>query len=225
MTSLLQNPAKRAGLIYLIMTILVFIGSLRLIIIPGETITPLLILIARMGIVTELIHIMLFLVLAWALYVLFSPVNRNLALVVLLSISVSVAIQALNTLNWFAAFSLLTGADYMQVFEAEQVLALAEFYLELHMDTTHIVEFFWFLWLFAAGLLVYRSGILPEKLGILLMIGGFGYLFVLLVFFMLPNFMAISIVGAVPAGLAELSLMVWLVVKGANVPESEVDSQ
>jgi len=198
-TRILQDPAKRAGLIYLIMTILVFVGSLRLIIIPGETITPLLILLGRIGIIVELIHIMLFLLLAWALYVLFSPVNRNLALIVLLSISVSVAIQALNSLNWFAAFSLLTSADYMQVFDTDQILALATFYLELHMDTTYIVEFFWFLWLFAAGLLIYKSGILPKYLGLLLVIGGFGYLFVLFVFFMFPSFMAISVVGAVPA--------------------------
>ena len=81
------------------------------------------------------------------------------------------------------------------------------------------------LWLFAAGLLIYKSGILPKNLGILLIVGGFGYLFVLLVFFMFPSFMAISVVGAVPAGLAELSLMAWLVIKGANIPESEADNQ
>jgi hypothetical protein len=154
--------------------------------------------------------------LAGALFVLFSPVNRNLALVVLLSISVSVAIQSINTLNLIAALSILTDADFLLVFDADQLQALASLYLQLHMDATHIAEFFWFLWLFAAGLLVYKSGILPRNLGILLMIGGIGYLLVIIVFFLFPILGVVSIMGAVFAGLAELSLMIWLLVKGVR---------
>jgi hypothetical protein len=218
---IIRDPARLAGLFYLMVTLLAFVGALRLIIVPGEVITPEIELMARVGIVVDMIHLLFFLLLAGALFMLFSPVNRNLSLVVLVSISVSVAIQSINTLNIMAALSLLTDADYLLVFDADQVQTLAAVYLQMHLDATHVAEFFWFLWLFAAGLLIFRSDILPRYLGVLLMIGGVGYLLVILVFFLFPSLGIVSIVGAVFAGLAELSLMVWLLVKGANTSQIE----
>ncbi len=214
-----RDPARLAGLFYLMVTILAIIGAMRLIVVPGEVITPFIELVARVGIVVDVIHLLFFLLLAGALFVLFSPVNRNLALVVLLSISVSVAIQSINTLNLMAVLSILTDADYLLVFDVDQLQALASLYLQLHMDATHIAEFFWFLWLFAAGILIYESSILPKYLGTLLMVGGIGYLLVILVFFLFPSLGIVSIVGAVFAGLAELSLMAWLLVMGAKTAE------
>jgi hypothetical protein len=185
---------------------------------PGEILTPNIILIARIGIVAEIFCTMFFLLLAWALFKLFSQVNKNLALLITLSISVSVVIQSINALNYLAALSLLSGPDYMVVFDADQIQALASFYLELHMGAIHIAEFFWFLWVFTAGYLIFKSGILPRYLGILLMAGGIGYLLVIFVFFLVPSLGVVSIIGSVLAGLAELSLMVWLLVKGAKKP-------
>jgi len=220
-----RDPARVAGLFYLILTILVFLGAIRFLIVPGEIITPNIILIARFGFVVDLFGIMFFLLLGWALFVLFSPVNRNLALLVTLSISVSVAIQALNTLNYFAALSVLSGADYMIVFDADQLQALATFYLELHMDTTHIAEFFWFLWVFSAGYLIFKSDILPKSLGILLMVGGIGYLLVIFGFFLFPSLGVVSALGGVLGGFAEISLMVWLLVRGAKIPSTGADKE
>jgi hypothetical protein len=86
---------------------------------------------------------------------------------------------------------------------------------------THIAEVFWFLWLLPAGYLIFKSGILPRYLGILMMIGSFGYLLVLFQFFLFPSYEMISIPGALVAGLAELSLMAWLLVKGAKPMENQ----
>jgi hypothetical protein len=214
-----RDPGRVVGLFYLIMTILVFVGALRFIIVPDGAVTPVTILIARIAIVADQIHLIFFLLLALALYIVFSPFSKNLALVILLSISISVTIQSMNTLNYYAALSLLSGPDFMFVFNADQVQALAAFYLDLHMSTTHIAEFFWFLWLFAAGYLVFKSEILHRYLGILLMVGGIGYLLVILVFFVFPSLGIVSTIGAVFAGLAEMSLMVWLLAKGVKRPE------
>jgi len=199
------------------------VGAMRFFPMAGVSVdlTDFYILMARIGFVADLIHLVFFLLLAWALYVLFSPVNKNLAFLVTISIAVSVAIQAVNSLNYYAALSLLSGADYMGVFQVEQIQALAMFYLEMNMTVTHIVEIFWFLWLLPAGYLIYTSGILPRKLGILLMIGSFGYLLALFQFFLFPSYEIISYPGAIVAGLAELSLMVWLLAKGAKTVENQ----
>lgn len=214
-----RDPARVAGLFYLILTIFVFIGMIRFIIVPGATLTQTDIFIARIGLVSELFSIMFFLLLGWALYGLFAPVDKNLALLVMLSISVSVAIQAINTVNHFAVLSLLSGADYMTVFQADQLQALAMFYLELHTIVMYFAQIFWFLWLLPAGYLIFKSGILPRNLGILLMLGSFGYLLDLLQFFLFPSYGVIGIAGAFVACIAEFSLIVWLLVKGANMPE------
>jgi hypothetical protein len=50
------------------------------------------------------------------LYVLLKPVNKNIALLMVLFVFVPVPIAMLNTLNNHAALSLLSGAGYLTVF-------------------------------------------------------------------------------------------------------------
>jgi hypothetical protein len=211
-----HDPGKIAGVFYLMVTLLAIVGALRFIVIPGQTIDDTVILLARIGFFVEMIHIIFFLLLAWALYIVFSTVNKSQAMLVTLSITVSVAIQALNTLTNYAAFSLLTDTQFLDVFSIEQIEVLATFYIELHTVGTNIATFFWFLWLFVAGYLVFNSEILHKYLGVLLMIGGVGYLLILIEFFIVPGAVFLNMAGALTAGIAEISLMLWLLVKGAN---------
>jgi len=219
-----NNPGRVAGLFYLLVLMLSIVGALRFMISTEEVLTDAIILMTRIGLVSDLIHLVFFLLLAWALYVIFSPANKNLALLVMLSITVSVAIQAINALNLFAALSLLSGTDQLVLFDADQVQALAMFFIELHMAANHIVEVFWFLWVFTAGYLVYTTEILPKNLGILLIIGGLGYLLIVLQFYLFANEILYGI-GAAAAGLAEISLMVWLLWKGTKKPEDQTTAE
>ena len=213
-----RDPGKVAGIFYLMLTLLAIVGSLKFVVVPGEAITDTLVFVARIGMVADMFHIVFFLLLAWALYVVFSPTNRNLALLITLSIAISVAIQSVNEITNYAAIALLSGSEYTTAFSAEQVVALASFFLDVNTVGTNIATFFWFLWVFAAGYLVFTSGILHKYLGILLMIGGIGYLLIIFVFFLFPILEIVSIVGSMLAGLAEISLMIWLLVKGAKTP-------
>ena len=81
-----------------------------------------------------------------------------------------------------------------------------------------IAVIFWGLWLFPLGLLVFRSDCFPRILGVLLMIGCFGYLFDFLTFFLFPGFDA-QISGV--TGLGELCIILWLLIKGVDVEEWE----
>jgi hypothetical protein len=219
-----RNPGRVAGLFYLLVLLLSIVGALRLMISTEEVLTDAVFLMTRIGLVSDLIHLVFFLLLAWALYVIFSPANKNLAVLVMLSITVSVTIQAINALNLFAALSLLNGTSNMVVFDADQVQALAMFFIELHMAATHIIEVFWFLWVFTAGYLIYSTKVLPKNLGVLLIVGGFGYLLIVLQFFLFANEILYGI-GAAAAGLAEISLMVWLLWKGTKKPEDQTISE
>jgi Domain of unknown function (DUF4386) len=68
-----------------------------------------------------------------------------------------------------------------------------------------------------AGLLV-RSGYAPRPLAVLVMVGAFGYVADLVTRVLAPGVgEALGLVLVLPSALAELSLILWLLVKGLNV--------
>lgn len=87
---------------------------------------------------SELVLYMCFLLLPLPLYALLKPVHKNLALLMVLFVCVSVPMGMLNTLNNFAALSLLNGADYLKVFAADQLQAqtIPTIFLKLHNSWT-----------------------------------------------------------------------------------------
>jgi hypothetical protein len=66
--------------------------------------------------------------------VLLKPVNRDLALLFVLLTLGGVAIQCISQLCELAALLLLSGAEYLQVFQADQLQALATLFLSLHQN-------------------------------------------------------------------------------------------
>jgi Domain of unknown function (DUF4386) len=91
-------------------------------------------------------------------------------------------------------------------------------FLDLHKYGISIAGIFWGLWLFPMGYLVFKSGFLPRVLGILLIIGCFGYLIDSFAAFLLPN-NAISV--ALFTFWGEVLFPLWLLVKAVNVEQWE----
>jgi len=143
----------------------------------------------RIGFMSDLLSAVFFLLSAWALYVLLEPVDKNLALLFVLLILGGVAIQSINMLNQFAALLLLSGADYLKVFQADQLQALAMLFLNLYKNGFIIAQVFYGAWLFPLGYLVFKSGFLPRILGILLMIDSLGILIWFFQFFLFPDYL------------------------------------
>ena len=86
----------------------------------------------RMGIVGSLITQLIFILVVLVLFKLFKQVNENHASLMVIFALVSVPIAMLNTLNRVAALLLLNGADYLQVFGADQLHAQMMFFLNLN---------------------------------------------------------------------------------------------
>jgi len=80
-------------------------------------------------------------------------------------ILVGVPIAFLNEVNAIAASLLARGSEFLSVFGQPQRDTLAMF-LNVHGYGFDVAGIFWGLWLFALGLLVYRSGFLPRILGV-----------------------------------------------------------
>jgi Domain of unknown function (DUF4386) len=225
----IKNNARIAGFLYLIfMATLIFSSVVRSnIIVFGDAAATASNIVAseglfRIGFMSEILSAVFFLLAAWALYVLLKSVNKDLALLFLLLNLAGVAIECLNMLNLFAAQVLLSGADYLNVFQVNQLQSLAMFFLNLYQNGFIIAQVFYGTWLFPLGYLVYKSGFLPRILGILLMVDCIGILIWFFQFFLLPNYPVISYPSFVVGFIAELSMTLWLLIKGAKLQPSSL---
>ena len=170
----------------------------------------------RIGLVISLFSVVFFLLAAWALYVLLKPVNKNLALLFLLLNLGGFAVWCFSMLNLFASLLLLSGADYLQVFQPEQLQAQAILFINLFKTGYVIAQIPYGIWLFPLGYLVFKSGLLPKILGILLIVDGFGLLIYVFQFFLLPGFGAITYISGPLGFIAECGLTLWLLIMGAR---------
>jgi len=218
-----KKIAKRAGLIYLIYiiaTIMADVLRTKLIVPRDATTTAKNILsfewLFRIGFMGDVLAGVLFLLAAWALYVLLKPVHKSIALLFLLLNLGGVAVQCINMLNLFAAGLLLNGADFLKVFQDDQLKALAMFFLDLHKNGFMIAQLFYGAWLFPLGYLVFKSGYLPKILGIILMVECFAWLMYPLQFFLLPSFTVILYLSFAVGFIGEFSLALWLLIMGAK---------
>jgi len=78
-------------------------------------------LLFRSGIVSFIIVLILDVLVAWALYILLKPVNKNLALLAAWFRLIYTAIFGLSLYNFLSVLQLLGGADYLTVFERDQI--------------------------------------------------------------------------------------------------------
>lgn len=170
----------------------------------------------RIGFMSELISSVFFVLSAWFLYTLLKPVNKDLALLFLLLNLGGVAVECLNLLNLMAALLLLSGADYLKVFQADQLQALAMLFLNLYKNGFIIAQAFYGSWLLPLGYLVFKSDFLPTPLGILLIIDFIGVLLWLFQFFLFPGYDVITYPGLVASFIAEFSLSLWLLIIGVK---------
>lgn len=223
--SSIKHQARVAGFLYLLLALIAPIG---LLVVPGKLIVSgnatatadnlrasewLL----RVGIASELTHQVIGVFLVLALYRLFKAVDEALAKqVVILGALVSVPIMFVNVLNEIAALVLVSGADFLSVFEKPHLDALAYLFLRLHSQGITVASIFWGLWLFPFGMLVIRSGFIPRVFGFLLMIAGVAYLASAFATLVLPRFGPMVGQVALPLEVAELPIVFWLVIAGAK---------
>jgi hypothetical protein len=172
----------------------------------------------QLGFASDLISQTCFLLTAVVLYVLLRPVDKNLSLLFLSCVAISVAILCLNMLNQFAALVILN-TDYLKVFSSDQRQALSLLFLELHKYGYLIAGIFYGGWLLPLGYVVLKSVYFPKVLGILLMAATFGHWVGVVVELFLPSFKAVTYPAYGLASIAEVSFCLWLLIQGANVPD------
>lgn len=174
----------------------------------------------RLGFVSDLIMLIIFVFLPLALYKLLSTVNKNQAMIMVILAIIGTTINMINLLNEFESLHLLSGAKYLSVFTVTQLQAQAMLSYDLYLHGYEIANIFFALWLVPLGLLVYKSEFLPGVLGILLAVGGCSLLLNVFVHFLFPGYPIVNTILLIPQTIAEFLFLAWLLIKGIN--ESEV---
>jgi hypothetical protein len=175
----------------------------------------------RAGILGWVLAILGDMVRAWGLYVFFKHVNRSLALFSVWFMLVHDAIFAASLVNLFFGSVFPGGADLLTVFEPDQLQALGMLVLDGFDYGFHMGLFFFSFHLGIVGYLAYKSGYVPKILGVLLILGSFGYLTNSFTSFLFPRYEAIVSQFLPPFQIMELVFFLWLLIKGVNVEQWE----
>jgi uncharacterized protein DUF4386 len=158
----------------------------------------------RLGIAVDVVMQLCDVPVMLVLFLLLSPVNKNVALLALLFNIVQTATLVANQLTLVAAQLLSTNQPVLtgvaiQAYSYGEALGLV---------------FFGFT-LLAEGYLIRHSGYLPRILGLLVQIGGVGYIVSSFLLLVAPDLSNIAFL--IPSFVAELSLALWLLIKGVDV--------
>jgi hypothetical protein len=222
--------ARAAALLLLVLTPLAPFGIVyvpSVLVVPGDVAATARNILAseslfRLGIASTIVsHLISDIFWPLVLYQLLKPVSRTMASLMIIFSFLGLPISLVNELNNVAILAVLRGVGSQPVFAPDQVNALVSLFLILHDEGIKIASIFWGLWLFPYGYLVFRSSFLPQFIGILLMVGCFGYLIPSLVEIVVPNLQAS--LGLLPAlsSTGELVLPLWLAIVGVNVSKWE----
>jgi hypothetical protein len=172
----------------------------------------------RLGIVSGLLCYTFFLFLPLLLYKLLKPVNENYARLMVLLAVLSVPIFFLNVQNEFTVLSLVNDTKNLFGLSAEQNQSEVMLHLDQYKNGMRIIHIFSGLWLFPFGYLVFKSAFLPKILGVLLMLGCFGYLINFIGNTLIPYYSKIGISSyiSLPASIGEIGTCLWLLIIGAK---------
>lgn len=173
----------------------------------------------RMGIASDLITFVTDIVLITALYVVLKPVNRNFALLAVFWRLIETAVLLVVTLNGFVVLRVLSGADYLGVFESDRLQALARLSLDAYFTGYNVGFVFLGLGSAVFGYLWFNSNYIPKALAVL---GVFSSLLMAtcnFAFIIFPNFAKIIGPGyMVPMGIFEPTMGFWLLLKRLRPP-------
>ncbi|HEX2331181.1 MAG TPA: DUF4386 domain-containing protein [Candidatus Angelobacter sp.] len=219
-----QVYARIGGVLYLIIIVIGFCSGFFLrekLVASGDAASNIVVSewLWRISIAGDLILLVCAVALTLILYVLLRPVNKNLALLAVFFNIVELPIEAASKLCLFAALFLSGNADYLKAFQPHQLHALVKISLKLHDYGFGIDLIFFGFACLVYGYLLFRSGYFPRTLGVLMAIAGLSYLTNSFTLILAPAYSGRIFPILVLALVGELSLCLWLMVRGVNVPK------
>ena len=212
--------ARVAGTFYLlnILTIFTAVFLFRGLPVSGDPASTVRNLLAhealfRLAVAFEVISTACSIGVAALFYELFISVNKSLSLLAACFRLVACAIAVIGYLFQLAPLQILGGGQSLSGLRSDEVPAIALLFDRLHGPASDMVIVFFGFHFLLIGLLILKSTFLPRILGVFCEFGALGCLILLAP--PLANYLFPYILGA--GFLTEVSLTLWLLLKGVNV--------
>lgn len=170
----------------------------------------------RLGLSLDLVAFTIDAIISVLLYQMLKPFGKNLAMAsAALRLIAHPAIGSLNLLNHYLAYQVLGGAEYLSVFDTNQLQSLSMLFLEAHRYGYLIAGGLFGLHCLLLGILIFKSNTIPNIFGGFLMGSAAGYLIEAFGNFSFPGYegYTAAIVG-ISATIGEVSLTFYLLIRG-----------
>ncbi len=218
--------ARTGGALYLVIIVLGLFAEMFVrgrLVVPGDAAATALRLASdqrlwRLGIVAEYVALFCTTGLAMIYFVLLRPVNRPINLLATFLRLVGIAVQSGAVLFLIAALFPLRDVSPFTTLTPDVRHALMSMAIKTHAQGFGVALLFTGCTFLFHGHLISRSGFLPRILGIMIQIAGVAYLTSSFALIVDPD-VAVRLSPAIllPPFVAEVSLSLWLLVKGVDV--------
>jgi hypothetical protein len=218
----LKKDARLAGLFYLLHIVaiiygVIFVSSKIGISGTDEMANKILAneLLFRTGIVSRIFSLIPTLLLAFTLYRLLEKVNIRQAKFMFALILISIPFQFIAEVFNITSLMIAKGG-LLKSIDSQQRHDFTVLFINIYNNMVSIAQMFWGLWLFPFGLLIYKSKFLPRIFGVILLLGGVGYLIDYTTFLFFPIYRSVTVIALLLGFISEISIMLWLIIKGVK---------
>jgi hypothetical protein len=177
----------------------------------------------RIGFFGDLMTGVIWMLTAMTLYLLLRHVNQLAAAAMVVFAAVGGTMQCLTQLNQITALTIASGDEFTRSFGRVGSAGLTMLFVDMQNNGYVIASVFFGLWLAPLGYLAVKSAYFPNALGVLLIVACCGYLLDVVTVFLAPGISTpVTLFITYPAAAAgELTLMLWLLIKGVRTPEPD----
>lgn len=176
----------------------------------------------RWGFVADLINFVVGIPTILIIYHFFKKSNKILLQIALSLVIIQTAIIAVNLLNQITPLLLLANDTYLNTFQQSQLATLSLLSLNIQSQGYAIGLVFFGFYCILIGFAIYKTNAMPRVIGVLYAIAGLCYLINSFTMFLSKGFAnPIFVYLAIPIFIGELSVCLWLLIKGIDTTKLE----
>jgi hypothetical protein len=176
----------------------------------------------RWGFVADLINFVVGIPTILIIYHFFKKSNKIILQIALALVIIQTAIIAVNLLNQITPLLLLGNDTYLTTFQTNQLATLSLLSLNIQAQGYGIGLVFFGFYCILVGYVIFKTNAIPKIIGVAYALAGLCYLINSFTMFLSKGFVNPHFVYlAIPIFIGELSLCMWLLIKGIDTTKLE----
>ena len=178
----------------------------------------------RWGFVADLINFVVGIPTILIIYNFFKRSNKIIVQIALALVIIQTAIIAVNLLNQITPLLLLGNDTYLTTFQQNQLATLSLLSLNIQAQGYGVGLVFFGFYCILIGYVIFKTNAIPKIIGLAYALAGLCYLINSFTMFLSKGFVnPMFIYLAIPILLGELSLCLWLLIKGIDTTKLDND--